>query len=90
MFTEKQLARYADVLIWGLTKARTGKFKKGDIISVRFNISALSLAEILQEKIMDMGMHPVLRMLSTPAMEGIFFGKGNDSHLPKTKWKHIS
>ncbi len=81
MFTEKQLDRYADVLIWGLTRARTGKFKKGDIISVRFNLSALSLAEILQEKILDMGMHPVVRMLSTPAMEGAFFGKGNDSQL---------
>ena len=64
MFTEKQLGRYADVLIWGLTKARTGKFKKGDIISVRFNLSVLRLAEILQEKILDMGMHPVVRMLS--------------------------
>jgi len=81
MFTEKQFDRYADVLIWGLTKARTGKFKKGDIISVRFNLSALRLAELLQEKIIDMGMHPVIRMLSTPAMEGTFFGKGNDSQL---------
>jgi len=81
MFTEKQLDRYADVLIWGLTKARTGKFKKGDIISVRFNLSALRLAEILQEKIIDMGMNPVVRMLFTPAMERTFFGKGNDSQL---------
>ena len=81
MFTEKQLDRYADVLIWGLTKARTGKFKKGNIISVRFNLSALRLAEILQKKIIDMGMNPVVRMLSTPAMEFTFFGKGNDSQL---------
>lgn len=81
MFTEKQLDRYADVLIWGLTKARRGKYKKGDIISVRFNLSALRLAEILQGKLLDMGMHPVVRMLSTPTMEGNFFGKGSDRQL---------
>jgi len=81
MFTEKQLDRYADVLIWGLTKARSRKYKKGDIISVRFNLSALRLAEILQEKLLDMGMNPVVRMLSTPAMECNFFGKGNDRQL---------
>jgi len=28
-----------------------------------------------------MGMHPVVRMLSTSAMECAFFGKGNDSQL---------
>lgn len=81
MFTEKQLNRYADVLIWGLNKARTGKFKKGDIVSVRFNLSALRLAEILQDKIINMGMNPIIRMLFTPAMEATFFGKGNDGQL---------
>lgn len=48
---------------------------------MRFNLSALRLAEILQEKLLDMGMNPVVRMLSTPAMECNFFGKGNDSQL---------
>ena len=30
MLTEKQLDRYADVLLWGLKTARTGKYKKND------------------------------------------------------------
>jgi len=32
MLTKKQLDKYADVLLWGLKAARSGKFKKGDVV----------------------------------------------------------
>jgi aminopeptidase len=73
MLTAKQLDKYADVLLWGLKTARPGKYKKNDIVQIRFNIPAVRLAEILNEKLLRMGINPVLRMNSTPAMERSFF-----------------
>ena len=81
MISNSKLDRYADVLIWGLTTARRKKFKKNDNILVRFELSALKLAEILQGKILDMGMNPILRLGSTPRMEKNFFEKANNLQL---------
>jgi aminopeptidase len=81
MFTEKQMDRYAEVMLWGLQKARTAKFKRNDIVMVRYNLPALRLAEILQSKILDMGFHPVLRLMATSVMERTFFDKANNKQL---------
>ena len=81
MLNEKQLDRYADVLLWGLKKARTQPYKKGDIVLVRFDLGALRLAEILQAKILSMGMNPMLRFNGTPAMDLNFYGMANDKQL---------
>ena len=81
MLNEKQLDRYADVLLWGLKKARTQPYKKGDIIMVRFDLGALRLAEILHAKILSMGMNPMLRFNGTPAMDLNFYGMANDKQL---------
>ncbi len=81
MLTEKQLLNYADVLLWGLETARSGKYKKGDIILIRFNLPAIRLAEILNEKLLKMGMNPVLRMSATPVMERSFFDNANIKQL---------
>ena len=50
MLTDNQLERYADVLLWGLQTARKTRFKKDDVIVVRFNLPAVRLAEMLQAK----------------------------------------
>lgn len=81
MLSKLQLERYADVLLWGLKTARTGKYKKDDIVAVRFDLFAAKLAEILQAKLLDMGINPVLRMVSTPQMERNFFEKANNKQL---------
>ncbi len=81
MFTEKQLNKYADVLIWGLRKARSGKYKKQDIVMVRYNLPALKLAETLQAKLLDMGLNPVVRLLSTSVMEKTFFEHADNKQL---------
>lgn len=81
MFTKTQLEKYADVLLWGLRTARTGRYKKNDIVLIRCDLSAVSLAERLQARILDMGMHAILRMGLTSDMERIFYEKANNRQL---------
>ena len=81
MFTNTHLERYADVLLWGLQTARSGKLKHGEIFLVRYNIPAVELAEILQARLLEMGMHPVLRSDATPIMERHFFDLANPQQL---------
>jgi aminopeptidase len=81
MLTNAQLKRYAEVLIWGLRTARSEPFKKGDIVLLRFNIDSIRLAEILQARLLEMGMNPVRRMIPTPEMEKNFFQLANRRQL---------
>jgi aminopeptidase len=81
MLTEKQLNNYADVLIWGLKTARTRTYKKNDVVLVRYNLPALRLAEILQQRLLGMGLHPVTRLLATATMERTFYKMANDKQL---------
>jgi aminopeptidase len=81
MLTSKQLDKYADVLLWGLKTARNGKFKKGDAVLVQFDLPAVQLAEILQGKLLDIGMNPVIRSSLSPGMEHNFYEKANSSQL---------
>ena len=73
MFTDKQLERYADVLLWGLRTARKGDLNQGEIFLVRYNLPAVKLAEILQARLLELGMNPVMRTDTTPVMEQQFF-----------------
>ena len=81
MLTERQLERYANVLLWGLKTARTGRFKKGDIVLVRFDKPAIRLAEILYAKLLAMGLNPVQRMNHTTTMELDFYKLSNSKQL---------
>ncbi|MBC8464008.1 MAG: aminopeptidase [Deltaproteobacteria bacterium] len=81
MLSERHLNRYGDILLWGLKTARTGRFRKGDIVLVRFNRPALRLAEILQAKLLKMGIHPVLRSTASETMEHNFFQLANNKQL---------
>jgi len=53
MLTEKHLENYADVLWWGLATARRKRFRRGDIVQIRFHAAALRLAEILYRKLIE-------------------------------------
>jgi aminopeptidase len=81
MLSQVQLEKYADVLLWGLKTARINVFEKEDIVLIKYHQSAIPLAEILFQRILKMGMHPVQRMLFTPAMERQFFKLANDQQL---------
>ena len=60
MLTDKQLERYADVMLWALKKARKQKFRAHDIVLLRYDPPALPLAEKIFSGLMSMGVHPVL------------------------------
>ena len=81
MPAEGQIEKYADVLLWALSTARKGHYKKGDIILIRFDPPALKLAEVLQARILDRGMNPVLRAGMSPLMEKNFFSRARERQL---------
>jgi len=81
MLTEQEMEKYCDVLLWALATARKGKYRKGDIILVRYDLAAIRMAEILQSKLLGMGMNPVLRLGMTPRMESDFFREAKASQL---------
>ena len=68
MLTQIQIDKYSDVLLWGLKTARKRGFKKNEVVIVRFNLDALHTAEALQAKLLNMGLHPVLRLGLTSRM----------------------
>ena len=81
MITGVKLERYAEVLLWGLETARGRKFRKGEIVVIRFDFPALSLAEVLHGKILEMGLNPIIRQNLTPRMELNFYSKSNANQL---------
>jgi aminopeptidase len=81
MLNDKELVKYADVLLWGLKVAKKGILKKNEIILLQYELPALKLAEVLYGKILDMGMHPIQRMSLTFGMEYNFYKKANEKQL---------
>ena len=81
MLTKKQMDLYADVLLWGLKKARTEPFNKGDVVMVQFDLPAVELAEFLHGKLLDMGVHAVMRSGKTTVMEHDFYEKSDEKQL---------
>ncbi len=81
MLSEKQLDRYADVLLWGLETARTGGTKPNDLVMIRYDAPAVRLAEIIQAKLYRMGRNVVLRATYTPHMEKNFYTLCDDGQL---------
>ena len=81
MLSYTQLDRYADVLLWGLKTARSGNFRRNDIVLIRYDLAAMRMAERLHAKVLDMGMHPGLRMGLTSRMEHRFYDKANNKQL---------
>ena len=81
MLTEKQLNRYADVLLWGLQTARNRKTAKNDLVLVRFDLKAVRLAEILYAKLLKAGAHPLMRMNPTSSMEYDTYTLAKDRQL---------
>lgn len=84
MLSQIHLERYADVLIWGLKTARKtvgGKYKKGDIIRVAYDLDAISLAEIFYRKVLEQGWIPAMELFPTSQMDTDLFRIGNDEQI---------
>jgi aminopeptidase len=63
------LDRYAQVLWWGLTTSRKGRFRKNDIVLLRYDPLAAPLAERVFDLLIRRGVNPVVRVSPTPSME---------------------
>jgi aminopeptidase len=81
VLTEKQLKRYADVLIWGLQTAKSRRIARNDIVLVRFDLAAVRLAEIIFAKLLEAGAHPLMRFNPTAAMERDYYRLANSKQL---------
>ncbi|MCU0539317.1 MAG: aminopeptidase [Desulfobacterales bacterium] len=81
MLTERQLENYAEVLWWALTTARRNRFRKQEIVQVRFHAGAIRLAELLYRNLLREGLNPVLRIAGTPEMERQFYRLAGPSQL---------
>jgi aminopeptidase len=81
MLSEKHLENYADVLWWGLTTARRKRFRKNDIVQIRFHSGAMRLAEILYRRLVERGLNPVPRLALTDDMERSFYRLTSDRQL---------
>jgi len=81
MFSTDELKKYARTLWWGLKTARTTPYKPGDIILLRFDAPATSLAEAMYDLLIEEGMLAIPRQNLTPAMEQSFYGKGSESQI---------
>ena len=75
------LGKYAEVLYWGLTRARKTPLKKSSVIHVRYDIPALPLAESVVGMLHDLDMTPVPRANPTSRMEQDFYSKANRKRL---------
>ena len=81
MFTKRQREKYCDVLLWALKAARKESFKKNDVVMILYDLAGLEMAEILQAKLLDMGVNPIPRMGLTSIMEKNFYEKANSQQL---------
>lgn len=72
VLSDKQLEKYADALIWGLTTARKG-FKKYDTVLVRCDLEGRELGEIVHRKLVQRGYNVTFRFLMSPRLERDFY-----------------
>lgn len=72
-FTPEQLDNYARVLLWALRKSRRQKFQVGSPVLLRYDVTALPLAERVYKALMQARLNIILRGLMTPTMERDFF-----------------
>ncbi|MGB2579797.1 aminopeptidase [Elusimicrobium simillimum] len=87
MFTDKELQKYAQVLVWALKQARTGKFKKYDSILVRYDAAATTLADRVFEILIKEKFNPVLQMLNSEASAKSFYTYADNTQLKNMpKW----
>ena len=81
MFSTQELDRYAQVMIWGMKKARKDPFVHSDIVLIRTDKSCVPLANLVYEKLIRMDLNPVIRINLPELMEKTFFANAGDRQL---------
>jgi len=69
VFDQSMLDKYARVLLWGLAVSRREKLPPGAPVLVRYDPSALPLAEAVFRALLEQGSNPVPRATMSPVME---------------------
>ncbi|MBI4657158.1 MAG: aminopeptidase [Elusimicrobia bacterium] len=72
MFTNQQMEKYADVLMWGLKTARP-KFNKYDSVLIRCELEGKELGELLHRKLVRQGYNVIFRFMMSPVLEKDFY-----------------
>jgi len=67
------LEKYAAVLEWGLDAARGRAYKPYEPVLIRFELSALPLAEALARRLIPRKLNVVSRLIAPPGMEKDFY-----------------
>lgn len=84
-FSQEDLNKYADVMIWALKNARQdngkGKMEPGDIVRIVYDLGAIDLIEPLYERCIKEGWHAVAQGKNSPRMERAFYDNANDDQL---------
>ena len=78
VLSKTQLEKYADALIWGLTTARRGGFKKYENVLLRCDLEARELGEIVYRKLVQRKYNVIFNFLPTPALERDFYQYSDD------------
>jgi len=84
MLNNEQIEKYADVMIWGMEterRCRSGRFKKGNIVQIRFDIAAIKLAEAIHRKLTERGINVFAKCLSSETMEYDFYNLADTKQL---------
>ncbi len=82
MFTNSQLQKYADVLIWALQAARrNGKFKKYDSVLLRTDMAAAPLAKAVYSKLLAQRYNVLLRWMAPEDFTTDFYQLADDKQL---------
>ncbi|WP_028575530.1 aminopeptidase [Desulfonatronovibrio hydrogenovorans] len=81
MFTTEELDRYAQVMIWGMKKARKNPFVKDNIVLIRTDKACLPLADEIYRQLLIMELNPVVRINLPEDLEKTFFTSAQDHQL---------
>ena len=82
MFTNSQLQKYPDVLIWALQAARrNGKFKKYDSVLLRTDMAAAPLAKAVYSKLLAQRYNVLLRWMAPEDFTTDFYQLADDKQL---------
>jgi aminopeptidase len=81
MLTQKQIDRYAGVLMWGLRTARPSGYKKHDIVLIQCDPPGAKLMEAVYDRVVEAGLNAVPRVNLTSPMELSFYRKADAQQL---------
>lgn len=81
VFDSALLAKYADVLAWGLETSLGRQLERGDPVLLRFDPPAIRAMEALYTRLIDSGVHVAWRMEPTPGMQRSFYAESSMKQL---------